>query len=122
MNVVDNIKQKIGGVILKSEIRVHRREPMYVNLSDARSIGILFDSSRAEDFEEVKKYVNQLKEQKKKVKAIGFFSDNRVPPTIYSKLEYDFFTKKDLNWYAKPVNAFVDNFIGEENDVLIDLN
>ena len=40
----------------------------------------------------------------------------------FSKLEYDFFDKKQLNWYMKPSDPFINNFIEEEHDILIDFN
>jgi hypothetical protein len=36
-------------------------------------------------------------------------------------LQYDFFYKKDLNWYYKPQNYIIDNFIKKEYDILINL-
>ena len=37
------------------------------------------------------------------------------------KLQYDFFYLKDLNWYKKPQNYIIDNFIKKEYDILINL-
>ena len=45
-----------------------------------------------------------------------------MPPMTYSKLEYDFFSQKELNWMGKPSGVVVQNFIREEYDLLIDLN
>ncbi len=40
----------------------------------------------------------------------------------YSKLEYDFFSTKELNWVGKPSSMVIQNFMNEEYDLLIDLN
>lgn len=122
MSFLDNIKSQIGNYFLKQDQQLLKRNRMLFNLQDAKSIGIIFDASNKEDFELVKKYVNYLKEMRKKVKVIGFFSSKEVPALTYSKLEYDFFTSKQTNWYGKPSDVFIDNFIEEENDILIDLN
>ena len=37
------------------------------------------------------------------------------------KLQYDFFYQKDLNWYYKPQNYIIDNFVKKEYDILINL-
>ena len=39
----------------------------------------------------------------------------------FTKIEYDFFNIKDLNWYYKPQNYIIDNFIQKEYDILINL-
>jgi len=56
------------------------------------------------------------------VNVIGFFNLKQMPPMTYSKLEYDFFSQKELNWMGKPSGVVVQNFINEEYDLLIDLN
>lgn len=91
-------------------------------MNDAKTIGILFEATNAQDFELVKRYVVYLREMRKKVKAIGYFNSKEVPQLTYSKLEYDFFANKQLNWQMKPSEPFVKNFIEAEYDILIDLN
>ena len=99
-----------------------RRNKMFLNLEDAKTIGIVFDATENENFELVKKYIHYLKELKKRVKSIGFFNMKETPPMAYSKLEYDFFSLKDLSWNNIPKNIYVRNFIEEQYDILIDLN
>ncbi|MFI5149583.1 MAG: DUF6913 domain-containing protein [Bacteroidia bacterium] len=122
MNIITRIKGIIGNYFLKQEMGGLSRNREMVSLADAKTIGIVFEASDKEEFELVKKYVLYLREQKKKVKAIGYFSGGETPAFTFSKLEYDFFSKKDLNWYFKPNDKFVRNFIQEEYDILIDLN
>lgn len=93
-----------------------------MNLNEARTVGILFDAAEADDHELVKKFVVYLRGLGKKVKAIGYYSNKLVPQMTYSKLEYDFFDKKQLNWYMKPSDPFIRNFIEDEHDILIDFN
>ncbi len=122
MALIDKIRQTIGRYFLNQEMTTLKRQRGIVNLNDAKTIGILFEATDKEEFELVKKYVLYLKELKKKVKAVGYFSTGDTPDFTYSKLEYDFFSKKDLNWYSKPSDKFVSNFIEEEFDILMDLN
>jgi hypothetical protein len=63
-----------------------------------------------------------LREHRKRVKVIGFFTTKQIPDMAYSKLEYDFFSPKELNWFGKPSSVFIQNFMDEEYDLLIDLN
>ena len=38
-----------------------------------------------------------------------------------NKLQYDFFYQKDLNWFYKPQNYIIDNFVKRDYDILINL-
>ena len=58
---------------------------------------------------------------KKDVKALGFVNAKELSYCHVPKLQYDFFYKKDLNWYYKPQNYIIDNFIKKEHDILINL-
>jgi hypothetical protein len=70
----------------------------------------------------VKRYVIFLREHKKKVKVPGYFPSKLVPDITYSKLEYDFFSAKEANWFGKPTNMVSQNFMNEQYDLLMDLN
>lgn len=124
MGFLKNIKKAIGNYSLKKELLAASRErkPNKFNFNDIKTVGILFDATDANDFEIVKRYVVYLREYRKKVKVIGFFSTKEIPALTYSKLEYDFFSGKELNWMGKPTSVVIKNFIDEQYDLLIDLN
>ncbi len=124
MSIFKDIKLAIGNYLLKKELRTitRVRKPNKFNFNDIKTVGILFDATNPEDFEIVKRYVTYLREYRKKVKVIGFFSTRAVPALTYSKLEYDFFSHKELNWIGKPSSIIIKNFIDEEYELLIDLN
>ena len=92
------------------------------DFNNIENVGILFDATRSEDMELVKQYVAYLKEHRKKVKVIGFFNTKEIPLLTYSKLEYDFFSVKELNWFGKPTSVYIKNFMDDKFDLLIDLN
>ena len=96
--------------------------PNRFNFSEIKTVGILFDAANPEDFELIKRYVLYLREHRKRVKALGYFNTKQIPPMAYSKLEYDFFSTKELNWFGKPSSVVIQNFIDEDYDLLIDLN
>lgn len=124
MSVFKNIKRAFADRALKQEMQKNKKERKAIrfNFNEIRTVGILFDSTDPEDFELVKRYVVYLREHTKKVKVIGFFSSKNIPSLTYSKLEYDFFSFKELNWFGKPTTHVINNFIEEEFDLLLDLN
>lgn len=124
MSVFKKIKLLIGNIYIKLELKDNPKEriPKLFNFNTIKTVGILCDATNPEDFELLKRYVIYLREHRKRVKVIGFFSAKRIPELTYSKLEYDFFSKKELNWFGKPSSVIIENFINEEWDLLIDLN
>ncbi len=124
MSIFKNIKISLANRALKQELKsnAYNREPNQFNFEKIKTVGIVFDATNAEDYEIVKRYVVYLREHLKKVKVMGFFSTKEIPALTYSKLEYDFFSTKELNWMGTPNSVIIRNFINEEFDLLIDLN
>lgn len=122
--MLDSIKRAIAERSLKSELDANARVRTSHKFSfeSVKTVGILMDATNAEDYELVKRYVVYLREHRKKVKVIGYISTKNIPALTYSKLEYDFFSLKELNWMGKPSSVVINNFINEEWDLLIDLN
>jgi hypothetical protein len=122
MSFIDNIKTGIGKRMLQKEVAGIQRNRGLFNLATSKTAGILYEASNGEDYELIKKYVGYLKEYGIKVKTIGYFSKKEIPQFTFSKLDYEFFTKKELSWYCKPLTSFTDQFVQQEFDLLIDLN
>lgn len=122
MSIFGNMQNSVGRYFLSKELKSVQRKKMFINLKDAKAVGIVFNATHNADFDLVKKYISYLKEMKKRVKAIGFYDQKNTPSMSYSKLEYDFFSRKDLNWYNSPKSIYAKNFINEPFDILLDLN
>lgn len=122
MSLIQNIKNTVGNYFLSGEVKALKRDKMFVNMQDAKTVGIIFDATDNSNFELVKKYITYLREMKKRVKAIGYYDQKTIPAMAYSKLEYDFFCQKDLTWYNSPNSIYVKNFMDDKFDVLLDLN
>lgn len=121
MNFI-KIRQLFGNYLLKKESARLQRNKRAFNMAEAKTFTILFEASKLEDVDLVKKYAGYLKEMKKKVRIIGYFNTPYPPDFTYSKLEYEFFSVKELTWYLAPSGSFLNAFLEEEFDVLIDLN
>lgn len=124
MGILKDIKNKIADLYLRYKLMEVKKvkQPNMFNFNNIKTIAVLFDASEKVDYELLKKYVSYLREYKKKVKVVGFYPRKEVPDFAYSKLEYDFFSLKDLNLIGKPSPIFIDQFLKEEYDLLIDLN
>ena len=122
MNLLKSIRYRIGNYYFKKEIVNLKRKKVTVTIDKAKYIGILYAVEGEKQYQIVCDFVKSLQDERKEIKAIGFIDNKAIPYFCYPKLAYDYFTKKDLNWFMKPSNKFVNDFINIEYDLLIDLS
>ena len=121
MQFIEDFKQKVGKWVFQRELKTNKRTKEVCNLEDANSIGILYDATSEEQIKMVKPFVSYFFDLKKDVKALGYVNSRQLSFHHTPKLQYDFFYQKDLNWFYKPQNYIIDNFVKKEYDILINL-
>ena len=121
MQFIEDFKQKVGKLVFQRELQTNSRTKEVCNLDDAKSIGILYDATSDQQIKIIKPFVSYFFDLKKDVKALGYVNAKELSYCHTPKLQYDFFYQKDLNWYYKPQNYIIDNFIMKEYDILINL-
>jgi len=121
VNFIENIRQSIGSFFFRRDLAKVSRTKQLVNMKDIKTIGIVYDASEEETYAIVSNFVRTFQEDQKIVRTLGFVNFRSLPHYCFPKLSYDYFTKRDLNIYYKPVNAKVNEFVKEEFDVVIDL-
>lgn len=94
------------------------------SLSDASSVGLLYQERDHAHYREVKAIAADLQKAfgLRRVAMLSFvpLDSKETPSWLVKKLDSGFFCKSDLNWYGMPVNE-VDAFISTPWDILIDL-
>lgn len=115
------VRTRIGEYILRRESEGVNRNRSMVNLAGARTIGILYALQTAPDYTEVENFVTELQKAHKEVKALGFVQYKEMKDRFLPKLSYDFFSQKEVNWFYKPMNDKVSDFIRKDFDLLLDL-
>lgn len=93
-----------------------------VNLNNAFNIGIIYLLSDEEEYNRVTSFTRKLQEQGKKVHVIGLYHYNRIPVFYIPKLSYDLLLPKDIDMFFRPSAPFVNRFIDDPFDMLIDLS
>jgi len=121
MQFIEDFKQKVGKWVFQRELKTNTRTKEVCNLDNAKSIGILYDATSEQHIKIIKPFVSYFFDLKKDVKALGYVNAKELSYCHTPKLQYDFFYQKDLNWYYKPQNYIIDNFIMKEYDILINL-
>ena len=118
---IEHIKQRVGDFVFKRDLKHNNRKRQVHNLQTAKSIGILYDATEIDDMLLVSEFANELFKRKKEVKALGFVNKNELTHHHMPMLQFDFFFLKDLNWYYKPQNYIIKNFLEKDYDILINL-
>lgn len=98
------------------------RNKEFIKFPDAKSVGIVFDATNKDDFETIKRYIQQLKEITKGIHAIGFLDLKETPHLSYIKTDIDLFNKKEITGGYKPASPYIKTFMEAERDILIDAN
>ncbi|MDY6800976.1 MAG: hypothetical protein SVU94_07105 [Bacteroidota bacterium] len=122
MNYLENIKKIIGRLSLKKNLRKNNRQVKVHNFNSAQTVGIIFNSPDEESFSIVKNFLSFLAKNNLKVFALGFVPEKKIPENLLLRKGINFFCKKDLNWFYKPKNEVIHQFMQEHFDILIDLS
>jgi hypothetical protein len=105
-----------------NKLCVQARNKQFIKIGEAKSIGILFEVTDNENFEQVKKFIFQLKEYTKNIHAIGYVDEKLTPNYSYIKTDIDLFNKKELKNFYHPQSNYIKTFMEDEKDLLIDIN
>ncbi len=122
MNLIEKIKEVAGNYYLNNHKNKVIRNRMISNLNDAKTIGIIYILENETTYNHITRFIKLLQDKHINVKAIGYFEGNIRPIYAIEKLSLDYYDKKDLNWFKKPNNSYVNDFLKTEFDILIDLS
>ena len=101
-----NIEQKLTGL---------NPERVITNLSDAKNIGIVYDSTNPDNDIIITKFAENLRKQSKTVDILGFVNDKKID----HKADILVFNTKNLNWMKIPNDERVENFAAKKFDLLL---
>jgi hypothetical protein len=117
-----SLKSKIGRFNLKTRLKNLKRHVITHNFNTAKSAGILFSSPDEQSFNAIKEFLSFLSNKDMNVIALGYIPSKKVPQQYLMRKGINFYCNTDLNWYYKPKNEMIDQFINQEFDILFDLS
>lgn len=120
--MIEKIKQYYRKSCLKNVQAASNRFVKCTSLSKARYIGILYQIEEEASYILLSSYVDSLLAEGKVLRIVGYHNHKYVPHYCIPKLKYDFFCQKEQNWFGKPNAAFVEEFVNEPFDLLLDLS
>ncbi len=86
-----------------------------INWNDAKSIGIVYDSTNADNDTVIAGFAQRLREQNKVVEILGFVNDKKID----TKDGVTVFNKKNLTWTEVPDDERVEKFVAQKFDLLL---
>jgi hypothetical protein len=122
MELMKNIRLKIGNSILEKKLDKVSRKVCYTNIGQVRKIGIVWDASFVSDFAYLSKFFQSMNERNIEVRIIGYFPGSKLPDE-YTALRYmNCIRRNEVSFFYLPSSPECESFIREYFDVLIDIN
>ena len=117
MSAISNARLFFHQQQLKKQLKAKKspRLRKRVNLSSAKTVGILFDATELDSRNIVLKYAKGLRNLQKKITLLGFFN-NKIEDENYT---FKHINLKNIDWALRPTGAEVKAFIKEPFDVFI---
>jgi len=119
---IEKLKYKIGLRKLRKTVRRPETNAIARNLYKAESVGIIYDATENEDFEKVKAFIEKLKTKINKLESLGFVNSTELSEHHLRPLEFQFYSKNDLDKFFKPKLEVINEFCNQKFDILIDFN
>ena len=118
--IFSKVRQFFFSHFLKKRLAAQKesKRKKQVNLKSARKIGILFDATELTTRKTILDYVETLKDRQKVVRLLGYF-DNRLKDNNFTFRHYN---KANIDWAMRPKGEYVEEFINQDFDVLINLS
>lgn len=122
MELFRNLRIRAGKSMLSGKMAKSTRKPHYINFYNIKSIGIVWDASKPEDFIKLSRFHQKMSEQNKEVKIFGFFP-GKVLPDQYVGVKYLTCLKtREIDFFFRPAAPETRSFIKTHFDILIDIN
>lgn len=100
---------------LREKTESSKPKRVLTNLTDAKSIGIIYDSTNPDNDIVITRFAENLRKQGKEVELLGFINDNKLD----HKADIQVFNKKQLDWKQVPNDPRVEAFVGKRFDLLL---
>ena len=115
--------EKIIGFIFKDRLKNHLKklqlQRRFVNYNNAQSIFLLFESDFAEKNVEVRRIIQKLTADGKKVISWGYIDKKQITTPILP--DFRILNKKDIDFSQKPNESILSELAENKFDLLIDL-
>jgi len=122
MKFLEKLRRNIGLFFLNRKAHSITRQRKIHNFSTAQKAGIIFSCHSEEDFQAVKEFKKYLEEKNINTSVLGFINDKKIPDHFLLRTGFNFFCLNNLDWYFRPSNQYIHDFILKNFNILFDLS
>lgn len=122
MELFKNIRLNIGRALLLRKIARTKRKVEYSNITHVKTIGIVWDASKSNEFSSLSRFHQLMSEKNIEVRILGYFQGKNLPDQ-YTAIRYLTCIKNnEIDFFYHPVSSDSKVFIQNRFDILIDIN
>jgi hypothetical protein len=122
MELFRSLRIKAGTNILRKKSLKVRRRREFVNITKARTIGIVWDIVRNEDLAAISDFILKMNERGIRVDVIGIFHGNLLPDNLTALRYINCLKREDLSYTYRPKTTEAEAFMNSAFDILIEIS
>ena len=122
MTMFRNFRLYRGRSALRKRFSRIKRTKFRDNISKARTMGIVWDAARPDEFAVLSRFHQKMNERNIDLRIAGYYPGKELPDRITAIRYLNCFKEQDLNYFYRPISPEADQFIRTPFDILIDLN
>jgi hypothetical protein len=115
---MSSIRQNISKRVLRRRFKSVVREKGIQSFDSAKSAVIIFDTLLPDGFPPVKEFTKFLKKQGIKTTVYGYVMQKETPQEMLLWTNFEFITRKDVNWFGNIKGAIAEAYYSHEPDML----
>lgn len=121
MNYLKKLRIRIGAFLLKLKLKKTNRTTITCSLSEAKLIGIVFNSDSENDRKTVKELELFFTQSHVQVQVLGYSRFKTNKSNLIGDKNHHYMHPQDFNWFYQPENPAISDFIQRDFDILINL-
>ncbi len=110
-----------GNRMLKRRASKMQRKRRFINIADAKSIGILWDIENVEDLSPISDFILQMSERGIKTEILGFYGGKELPDKLTAIRYLNCLKREDYSYLYIPKAKEAEQFLTSRFDILIEI-
>ncbi len=121
MQLLENIRNRIGTFLLHQHTNQKSPKRKFVSLNEARDIGIVYDATDINKEKTVHQYAERLRHEGKKVFLLGYADVKTLPANKKTSIQSEYFCKENLTLFNLPDKEKIGHFPEMNFDLLLNI-
>jgi hypothetical protein len=122
VKIFDGIKENIANISLQKELKSQKRMLAFNNFESANTVGFIFNAVDRDKCQYAREFMDYVEKQNNRIFGVAFASKSDQIAYFPYRQGVDYFGLNEVNWYGKPTNPVIKDFLKRSFDILIDLS